>query len=134
MGRKSDAPGGENANLVLAFFAPQRFRQPATAWPGSPKLMRPAAADDDALEAARSAWASSDLGRDDEQAIWARYGGTFTRADHDRRIDALIVRQKRRMTPPAYLAMACPARQAAFAARIAIRKMSRRCREAVSRR
>ena len=29
-----------------------------------------------------------DLGATDEQAIWSRYGGSFTRADHDRRADA----------------------------------------------
>ena len=41
-----------------------------------------------------SAWASSDLSADDEQAIWARYGASFTRADHDRRIDALLFDKK----------------------------------------
>ena len=32
----------------------------------------------EALDSARKAWASDDLGSTDEQAIWSRYGNSFT--------------------------------------------------------
>ena len=37
---------------------------------------------------------SADLSATDEQAIWARYGGSFTRADNDDRVDALLFAKK----------------------------------------
>ena len=43
-----------------------------------------------ALDAARQAWRSDDLNSNDESSIWNRYGGSFTRADNDDRLDALF--------------------------------------------
>jgi soluble lytic murein transglycosylase len=69
------------------------------------------------------AWASSDLSADDEQAVWARYGGSFTRADQDRRIDSLLF-AKKPDSAARFLALASPERQPAFAARIAMQQGS----------
>ena len=85
----------------------------------------------EALEAARSAWASPDLSGTDEQAIWARYGASFSRADHDRRVDALLF-AKRADDAARFLPMASPQRQAAFGARIAMQRKFGRCREPLS--
>ena len=63
------------------------------------------------------------LSATDEQAIWARYGGSFTRADHDRRVDALLF-AKKADDAARFLPMASPERQAAFAARIAMQRNS----------
>ena len=57
----------------------------------------------------------------DEQAIWARYGASFTRADHDRRVDALLF-AKKADDAARFLPMASPQRQAAFGARIAMQR------------
>ena len=75
----------------------------------------------EALEAARGAWASPDLGPDDEQAIWARYGGSFTAADHDTRVDALLFAKKPNDAARFYSSTS-PTRRAAFAARIAMQR------------
>ena len=45
---------------------------------GLPTLMPSSGRMAEALAAARSAWASPDLSGTDEQAIWARYGASFT--------------------------------------------------------
>ena len=73
----------------------------------------------EALAAARKAWASADLGDSDEQAIWARYGGSFTRTDNDRRADALLF-AKDAKDAKRFLEMVSPERRPAFAARIAM--------------
>jgi soluble lytic murein transglycosylase len=109
---------GENAATVIAFFAKDKPRS-GNGWARLAEAYATSGRGPDALAAARSAWASSDLSSYDEQAIWARYGGTFTRADHDRRIDALLF-DKKEDDAARYLAMASPERQAAFAARIAM--------------
>ena len=75
----------------------------------------------EALEAARGAWASPDLGPDDEQAIWARYGGSFTAADHDKRADALLFAKKPDDAARFY-SLTSPSRRASFAARIAMQR------------
>jgi soluble lytic murein transglycosylase len=113
---------GENANLVLAFFAKDRpetgngFARVADAYAGSGRM-------NEALEAARSAWASPDLGPDDERAIWARYAGSFTAADHDKRADALLFAKKPDDAARLY-SQTSPARRASFAARIAMQRAS----------
>lgn len=109
---------GENASTVLAFFAARKptsgngWARLADAYSASGRMA-------EALDAARHAWASDDLGSTDEQAIWARYGASFTRADHDARIDALLF-AKKPDDANRFLSMATPQRQAAFAARIAM--------------
>ena len=113
---------GENAATVLAFFATDK---PASAngWARLADAYAANARMAEALSAAREAWVSPDLGATDQQAIWNRYGGSLTRADHDRRVDALLFAKK---TDDAarFLAMATPQRQAAFGARIAMQRNS----------
>jgi soluble lytic murein transglycosylase len=109
---------GENAATVLAFFATDKprsgngYARLADAFAASGRMA-------EALAAAREAWASDDLSAGDEQAIWARYGASFTRADHDRRTDALLF-AKKEDDAARFVAMTSPARQAAFAARVAM--------------
>jgi soluble lytic murein transglycosylase len=109
---------GENAATVIAFFAKEKPRTGS----GWARLADAYAASGDganALSAARNAWASPDLDTSDEQAIWSRYGASLTRADHDRRVDALLF-DKKPDDAARYLAMTSPERQAAFGARIAM--------------
>ena len=118
---KAMAPG-ENAATVIAFFAKDK---PTTGngWARLAEAYSTTGRGPEALSAAREAWASSDLSSDDEQSIWARYGGSFTRADSDRRIDSLLF-AKKPDTAARFLASASPERQAAFAARIAMQQDS----------
>jgi soluble lytic murein transglycosylase len=73
------------------------------------------------VEAARSAWTSADLNAADEQAIWSRYGGSFTRLDNDNRVDALLFAKKAE-DAARFLSATSPERQSAFAARIAMQQ------------
>jgi soluble lytic murein transglycosylase len=109
---------GENAPTVIAFFTKDK-PQSGNGWARLAEAYAASGRAADALAAAREAWASPDLSSDDEQAIWARYGGSFTRADHDRRIDSLLF-AKKEDAAARFLASASPERQAAFAARIAM--------------
>ena len=113
---------GENAATVIAFFAKDK---PATGngWARLAEAYAASGRAADALAAARNAWASSDLGDSDEQAIWAHYGSSFTRADHDRRVDSLLF-DKKADDAARFLALASPQRQAAFAARVAMQNGS----------
>ena len=109
---------GENAATVLAFFA----NDPPTTGSGFARLADAYATSGrmgEALAAARSAWSEADLGSTDEQAVWARYGASFTSADHDRRVDALLFAKKPN-DAARYYSLTSPTRQAAFAARIAM--------------
>ena len=111
---------GENAGTVLAFFA----KDPPTTGKGFARLADALAATGrtgEALAAARSAWGEADLGSTDEQAIWARYGSSFTPADHDRRVDALLFAKKADDAARFY-SFTTPDRRAAFAARIAMQR------------
>jgi soluble lytic murein transglycosylase len=113
---------GENAATVLAFFAASKpktgsgWARLADAYAGSGRMT-------DALDAARNAWKSADLSADDEQAIWSRYGSSFTRADNDERVDALLFAKKADDAARFFTATS-PNRQAAFAARIAMQQNS----------
>jgi soluble lytic murein transglycosylase len=113
---------GENAATVLAFYAADKpdtgngWARLADAYAASGRMT-------EALTAAQNAWASADLSAIDEQAIWTRYGGSFSRADHDRRVDALLF-AKKADDAGRFLAMASPQRQAAFGARIAMQRNS----------
>ena len=113
--------GRERMPLRSSPSSPTTSRRPATAGRGLPTLLPQAVVSADALDAARNAWASADLGVTDEQAIWSRYGGSFTRADHDRRADALLF-AKRPSDAARFLTADSPQRQAAFAARIAMQR------------
>ena len=109
---------GENAGTVITFFATEKPRtgkgwaRLADAYAASGQMQA-------ALDSARNAWASDDLGDSDEQAIWSRYGGSFTRADHDRRVDALLFAKKAN-DAARFIAYSSPQRQAAFGARVAM--------------
>lgn len=109
---------GENAQTVIAFFATDKpttgsgWARLADAYLAS---SRPA----DALDSARKAWASADLGAADEQTLWARYGASFTSADHDQRADALLF-DKRTSDAARFITLSSPQRRAAFAARVAM--------------
>jgi soluble lytic murein transglycosylase len=111
---------GENAQTVLAFFAVTKpktgngWARLADAYAATGRMV-------EALDAARHAWGSADLSTTDEQAIWARYGGSLTRRDNDSRVDALLFAKK---TDDAlrFLTATSPERQAAFAARIALQR------------
>ncbi len=109
---------GEAPASVLAFF---RDEQPTTG-NGHARLadsLTAAGRHAEALAAIRSAWASPDLSAYDEQAILARYSAHLTRADHDRRADALLF-DKQPRSAHRFLGMVSPNRRAAFEARIAL--------------
>ena len=113
---------GENPATVLAFFA----STPPVTGNGYAALADALLANGrqaEALAAAREAWASSDLGTTYEPVVYARYGANFSRADHDRRVDALLFDKK---TSDAYrfLGFVSPQRAAAFGARIAMQSRS----------
>ncbi|MBV9528473.1 lytic transglycosylase domain-containing protein [Sphingomonas sp.] len=109
---------GENSATVLAFFA---SKQPTTG-NGFARLADAYAATGrggEALAAAKAAWGCADLSATDEQALYARYGGSLTAADNDRRADALLF-AKDAADAQRFLASTSPQRRAAFAARIAM--------------
>ena len=113
---------GENSASVIAFFAKDK-PESGNGWARLAEADASSGRAADALDAARQAWASSDLGSDDEQAIWARYGASFTRADQDLRIDSLLF-AKKPDSAARFLSLASPERQPAFAARIAMQQGS----------
>src|SRR6476646_1346887 len=111
---------GEKAGTILAFFAADKpdtgngWARLANAFAGTGQTAQ-------ALDAARNAWRAADLSPTDEQAIWARYGGRFTRADNDDRLDSLLF-AKKPDGAARFLSGTSPERQAAFAARIAMQQ------------
>jgi soluble lytic murein transglycosylase len=109
---------GENSATVLAFFANDQPRS-GNGWARLADAYASTGQPAQALEAARHAWRSADLGAADEQALWLHFGGSFTRADQDDRVDALLF-AKKADDAARFLATATPERQAAFAARIAM--------------
>ncbi|HVU28871.1 MAG TPA: lytic transglycosylase domain-containing protein [Sphingomicrobium sp.] len=113
---------GESPSTVIAFFASEKPKT-GNGWARLAEAYSSSGRSAEALEAARGAWASSDLGSDDEQSIWARFGRNFTRADMDRRIDSLLF-DKKPDAASRFVASASPERQARFAARIAMQNDS----------
>jgi soluble lytic murein transglycosylase len=111
---------GESAATVLAFYANAKpdtgngWARLADAYAASGRM-------NDALAAAREAWASPDLSTTDEQAIWSRYARSFTSSDHDRRVDALLFAKDADGAARFYSLTGIP-RRAAFAARIAMQR------------
>jgi soluble lytic murein transglycosylase len=109
---------GESAGTVISFFKNQLPRTGN----GHARLAEAFAATGrtaEAAAAARDAWASPDLSLDDQNRIGARYWGSLTPTDHDRRVDALLFAKKPADAERA-LANTSPSRRAAFAARIAM--------------
>jgi soluble lytic murein transglycosylase len=113
---------GENAATVVAFFAAEKPKT-GNGWARLADAYAASGQTAAALDAARQAWSSADLSDTDEQAIWARYGNSFTRVDNDNRIDSLLF-AKRADDAARFISSASPARQAAFAARIAMQQNS----------
>jgi soluble lytic murein transglycosylase len=111
---------GENAGTVFAFYANAK-PQSGNGWARLTDAYAASGRMTDALAAAREAWASPDLSSTDEQAIWGRYGGSFTAADHDRRVDALLF-AKDPDDAARFYSLTRPSRRAAFAARIAMQR------------
>jgi soluble lytic murein transglycosylase len=113
---------GENTATVLSFFA----HDAPTTGTGFARLADAYAVSGrtgEALAAARSAWTEADLGSDDEQTIFSRYGSSFTAEDHDRRVDSLLFAKKPDDAARFY-SYTTPERRAAFAARIAMQRGS----------
>ena len=111
---------GENAATVIAFFANDKPRT-GNGWARLADSYAASGRMTEAMQAAREAWASGDLAATDEQNIWSRYGGSFTTADHDRRVDALLFAKKADDAARFY-SMTTPTRRASFAARIAMQR------------
>jgi soluble lytic murein transglycosylase len=107
---------GENAATLLNFYA-RKTPQSGNGWARLADAYTQYGRSADALAAARKAWGEADLSATDEQAIYARYGASFTRADHDQRVDALLF-AKKPSEAYRFIAMATPTRQAAFHARV----------------
>src|SRR5256885_15261776 len=84
---------GENSATVLAFFAIARPHS-GNGWARLADADAASGRTADALDAARSAWASADLSAEGEPAIWDRHGGSLTPAGHDRRGPPPPFRQK----------------------------------------
>ena len=113
---------GENASLVLGFY---RLEKPKSGngWARYADALASVGRTPDALDAARHAWASSDLNTADEASILARYGASLTAQDHNARVDALLFGKD--ATDAARLLQWTTAdRRAAFAARIAMQQRS----------
>lgn len=113
---------GENPTSVIAFFAKDK-PETGNGWARLAEADASSGRAADALDAARQAWAYSNLSSNDEQAIWARYGASFTSADQDRRVDSLLF-AKKPDSAARFLSLTSPERQPAFAARIAMQQGS----------
>ncbi|MEO6361313.1 MAG: lytic transglycosylase domain-containing protein, partial [Sphingomicrobium sp.] len=109
---------GETPATILAFFQNQR----PTTGNGFAQLALALAASGhnaEALNEAKNAWASGDLGAEHEQQLYARLGGNLSWAEHDRRADALLFDKKPREAER-FLALTSAPRRASFGARIAM--------------
>ena len=117
---------GENAATILNFFS-RKAPESGNGWARLADANAQYGRSAEALAAARRAWVEADLPASDEQALYARYGANFTRADHDQRVDALLF-AKKPSDAYRFVAMATPTRQAAFHARVghAIERRRRR--------
>ena len=111
---------GEYPATVVAFFAKDKPVS-GNGWARLADSYAATGRSTEALDAARKAWASPDLKSVDEASIWSRYSASFTTADHDARVDALLF-DKRGNDAARFVALASRARQAAFGARIAMQQ------------
>lgn len=80
---------GEHPATVVAFFQREEPRT-GRGWARFAEAQLALGRTAGAIAAARSAWSSDDLDSTDEQLVFARFGGSFTRDDHDRRADSLL--------------------------------------------
>ncbi|MEO5773172.1 MAG: lytic transglycosylase domain-containing protein [Sphingomicrobium sp.] len=109
---------GETPATVIAFFQ----NKPPTTGNGFAQLALSLAASGrsaEALNNAREAWASGDLGADEEQQLYTRLGGGLSWTEHDRRADALLF-AKKPTEAQRFLPLTSGPRRANFTARIAM--------------
>jgi soluble lytic murein transglycosylase len=107
---------------VVAFF---RTAKPLTA-NGYARLADAYAAQGrtaDALQAARDAWSATGLSAADESTLYQRFGSSLTTADHDRRVDRLLI-DRDPQNAQRLLPSTSPARRSAFSARVAMQLRS----------
>ena len=113
---------GENPASVVAFFRTDRptsangFARLADAYVAQGRAT-------DALQAAREAWSATGLTAADEISLYQRFGASFTTADHDRRVDRLLI-DRDPANAQRMLVSASAARRPAFAARVAMQLRS----------
>lgn len=111
-------PNSYDARLVVTFFT--RFA-PLTA-AGQARYAEALAATGRTAEAranAAGAWTTKGLTQEDEARLMARFGSSMTLADHDRRMERLLLD---RATTPAgrHIANVSPGKRALYAARLAL--------------
>ena len=109
---------GEHGPTVIAFFRSEKPRT-GNGWTRFAESLSAAGRSAEAITAAREAWASPGLTASDEASIRARFMGSFTAADHDRRADALLF-DKKPTSAAVLLGSVTPSRRAGFQARIAM--------------
>lgn len=111
-------PASYDPKLVIAFFT--RF-PPLTA-AGQARFAESLAGAGRTAEArsnAAAAWVTKGLTQEDEARLTARFGSSMTRADHDRRMERLLL--DRATTPAArQIANVSPGKRALYAARLAL--------------
>ena len=111
---------GENAGVVLAFFASEK-PETGNGYARLADALNATGRGPEAIAAIKAAWASPDLSATDEQSIYSRYGRYLTWEDHDRRIDSLLF-AKNGTDAERFLPMTSAARRAAFTARVAMQR------------
>ena len=111
---------GEAPATVIAFFAVEKPLS-GNGWARLSDAYAATGRTADALDSARKVWGSADLSSADEQAIWSRFGTSFSRRDNDDRVDALLF-AKRADDAARFLTATSAERQAAFAARVAMQQ------------
>jgi len=105
------------ADRLVAYF--DRFPPLTNAGRAQYALALMAMRPDQALEAARAAWRGGEMSQTAMATLFATYGASFTPADHDARMDALLW-QRDPEAAAIQLAYVSPARAPVFAARLAI--------------
>ncbi|MGN6155035.1 MAG: lytic transglycosylase domain-containing protein [Sphingomicrobium sp.] len=113
---------GENAALVLGFYAQEKPGS-GNGWTRYSDALSSVGRTNEAVDAARHAWASDDLSAADEAYILGRFGANLTAQDHNARVDALLF-NKDPTDAARLLQWTTPDRRAAFAARIAMLQRS----------
>lgn len=119
--RAIDLQAGSSPAQVVAYF---RIHPPLTNTGGARHALalQGAGQPDLARAAAREAWRAGDLLSQDEGQLLTFFGGTFTSADHDARIEALLDSGDgaQRMAAMRLLSLASPARRPFYETRIAL--------------
>ncbi len=116
------AAGGGSAGNVVAFF--RRFPPLTSAgYVAQARALESVGLRAEANEAARTAWRRGGLSTNDEALVLTNFAGALTLADQDARMDALLW-QGQTTAAGRQLNFVSPAKQALFAARLAMRTRS----------